>query len=94
MAIVKKDRHYVENYIQNLFCNIMWEKNNEPLLLRSIFDSPFKNLQHAGLTAIVKHDDHAVTWYNHGDSYSPWYNHGMVIMEYKMIMAWLSWNIA
>ena len=29
-----------------------------------------------GLTAIVKYDDHAVTWYDHRDSYSPWYEHG------------------
>ena len=34
-----------------------------------------------GLTAKVKHDDHAMTWYDHGDSYSPWYDHGK-IMEY------------
>ena len=29
-----------------------------------------------GLTAMVKHDDHYMTWYDHGDSYSPWYDHG------------------
>ena len=29
-----------------------------------------------GLTAMVKYDDHAMTWYDHGDSYSPWYDHG------------------
>ena len=29
-----------------------------------------------GLTAKVKHDDHAMTWYDHVDSYSPWYDHG------------------
>ena len=40
-----------------------------------------------GLTAIVKHNDHAMTWYDHGDSYSPWYDHGK-------IMAWSSWNLA
>ena len=32
-----------------------------------------------GLTAMVKHDDHAMTWYDHGDSYSPWYDHGMIM---------------
>ena len=37
------------------------------------------------LTAIVKHNDHAMTWYDHGDSYSPWYDHGK-------IMVWSSWN--
>ena len=26
---------------------------------------------------MVKHDDHAMTWYDHGDSYSPWYHHAM-----------------
>ena len=35
------------------------------------------------LTAIAKHDDHAMTWFDHGDSYSPWYDHGK-------IMAWSS----
>ena len=40
-----------------------------------------------GLTAMVKHDDHTMTWYDHGDSYLPWYDHGK-------IMAWSSWNIA
>ena len=32
-----------------------------------------------GLRAIVKHDDHAMTWYDHGDSYSPWYDNGKSI---------------
>ena len=40
-----------------------------------------------GLTAMVKHDDHDMTWYDHGDIYSPWYDHGK-------IMAWPSRNIA
>ena len=31
-----------------------------------------------GLTAMVKHDDHAMTWYDHV----------MVIMKYSMIMPW------
>ena len=34
---------------------------------------------------MVKHDDHAMTWYDNGDSYSPWYDHGK-------IMSWSSWN--
>ena len=57
-----------------------------------------------GLTVMVKHDDHAMTWYDHGDSYSPWYDHDgsyspwydyvMVIMKYSMTMAWTSWKKA
>ena len=39
------------------------------------------------LTAMVKHDHHAMTWYDHGDSYSPGYDHGNS-------MSWSSWNIA
>ena len=34
-----------------------------------------------GLTVMVKHDDHVMTWYDHGDSYSPWYDHGMAVMK-------------
>ena len=40
-----------------------------------------------GLTAMVKHDGHAMTWYNHGYSYSSWYYNGK-------IMAWSSWDVA
>ena len=40
-----------------------------------------------GLTAMAKHDDHGMTWYDHGDSYSPWYDHGKII-------AWSSWDVA
>ena len=47
-----------------------------------------------GLTAMVKHNDHAMAWYDHGDLYSPWYDHGLVIMEYSMIMLWWPWNTA
>ena len=36
---------------------------------------------------MVKHDDHAMTWYDHGESYSPCYDHGN-------IMSWSSWNMA
>ena len=32
----------------------------------------------SGLRAMVKHDDHAMTWYDQGDSYSPWYDHGKI----------------
>ena len=39
------------------------------------------------LTAMVKHDDHAVTCYEDGGSYWPWCDHGK-------IMSWSSWNIA
>ena len=39
------------------------------------------------LTAMVKHDDHAMAWYVHGYSYLPWYDHGK-------IKSWSSWNIA
>ena len=39
-----------------------------------------------GLTAMTKHDAHAMTWYDHGDSYSPWYDHGM-------IMSWWPWSL-
>ena len=35
---------------------------------------------------MVKHDDHALTWYDHGDSYSPWYEHAKII-------AWSACNI-
>ena len=59
-----------------------------------------------GLTAVVKHDDHALTRYDHGDSYSPWHDHGkimawtlskiyddgMVIMENSKIMPWSPWQ--
>ena len=41
-----------------------------------------------GLTAIVKHDDHAMTWYDHGDSYSPWYDHGNIMSWSSRIIAW------
>ena len=38
-------------------------------------------IESPGLTAIVKHGDHAMTWYDHGDSYSPmvwsWQDHAM-----------------
>ena len=36
---------------------------------------------------MVKHNDHAVTWHDHGDSYSPWCDHGMAAMENCMKMA-------
>ena len=36
-------------------------------------------IESPGLTAIVKHGDHAMTWYDHGDSYSPWYDHGKIM---------------
>ena len=32
------------------------------------------------LTAMVKHDDYAMSSYDHGDSYSPWYNHGKIVV--------------
>ena len=53
------------------------------------FAAPIKdcsNFRDPGLTAMVKHDDHAKTWYDYGDSYSPWYDHGKII-------TWSSWNI-
>ena len=31
------------------------------------------------LTDIVKHDDYAMAWYDHGDSFSPCCHHGMII---------------
>ena len=31
------------------------------------------------LTAIVKHNYHAMTWYDHGDSYSSGYDHGKIM---------------
>ena len=34
-----------------------------------------------GLTAMVKHDDHAMSWYDHGDSCSLQYDHRMVIKK-------------
>ena len=40
-----------------------------------------------GLTAMAKHDDQSMIWYNHSDSYSPWYDH-------SNIMAWSSWDVA
>ena len=43
-----------------------------------------------GLTSIVKHDDHAMTWYDHGDSYSPWYDHGKIMSWSLRNEAW-SW---
>ena len=49
------------------------------------------------LTAMVKHDDHGMTWYDHGDSYSPWYDHGNSYSpwyDHGKIMSWSSWNIA
>ena len=39
------------------------------------------------LTAMAKHDDHGMTWYDHDDSYSPRYDH-------SKIMAWSSWDVA
>ena len=44
-----------------------------------------------GLTAMAKHDDHAMTWYDHGDSYSPWYDHGDSYSpwyDHGKMMAW------
>ena len=32
-----------------------------------------------GLTAMLKQDDHVMTWYDHGDSYSPWSDPGKVM---------------
>ena len=32
-----------------------------------------------GLAAMVKHDNHAMTWYDHSDSYSLWYDHGKIM---------------
>ena len=60
-----------------------------------------------GLTAMVKHDDHAMTWHHHGDSYSPLlimlrschghheiqHDHGMAVMENIMIMPWWPWSL-
>ena len=40
-----------------------------------------------GLTAMAKHADHVMTWYDHGDSFSPWYDH-------CKNMAWSSWDVA
>ena len=37
-----------------------------------------------GLTAMVKHHDHAMTWYDHGDSYSPWYDHGKIMSSWSL----------
>ena len=51
---------YVKPYNRNL-----------SLRLRNVLPYTF-----LGLTAMVKHDDHAMTWYDHGDSYSPRYGHG------------------
>ena len=28
---------------------------------------------------MVKHDDHAMTWYHLGNSYSPWWDHGKIM---------------
>ena len=39
----------------------------------------FPNGSPIGLTAMVKHDDHAMTWYDHGDLSSPWYDHGKIM---------------
>ena len=28
---------------------------------------------------MVKHDDHAMTWFDNGDSYLSWYDHGKIM---------------
>ena len=38
------------------------------------------------MTAMAKHDDQAMTWYNHGDSYSPWHDHGIFHYGHDMII--------
>ena len=42
--------------------------------VKGIFDT-----SRPGLTAMVKHDDHAMIWHDHGDSFSPWYGHGKIM---------------
>ena len=37
-----------------------------------VFYETFSGSSVPGLTTMVKHDDHAMTWYCHDDSYSLW----------------------
>ena len=60
---------------------------SETALFSTIYFWSFNSAYLPGLTAMVKHDDYAMTWNDHGDSSSPWYDYGK-------IMSWLSWNIA
>ena len=43
---------------------------------------------------MVKHDDHAMTWYDQGDSYSPWYDHGMAAIFFQSGMFEVNLNAA
>ena len=43
--------------------------------------SRFREHKYKYLTTIVKHEDHASTWYDYGDSYLSWYDHGLIIMD-------------
>ena len=44
-----------------------------------------KNQRPTRWTAMVKHGDHGMTWYDYGHSYSPWYDR-------SNIMAWPLWD--
>ena len=40
------------------------------------------------LTAMVKHDDHAITWFDHRDWYSSWYDHAKNIPRSSWKLEW------
>ena len=104
MPVVASSLVYFSNFTTKAILGKFWHHSKARFIpnenIQNIFLHSFKMLRsfkverpkpHAGLTAMAKQDDHAMTWYDHGKIMAR-SRHGH--HKIYIIMAWPSWSLS